>query len=379
MKLIHTGDLHLGSALKSLSAEKARVRRDELTDTFRRLSLYAQKSGVYGVIIAGDLFDTSAPSLYLQREVLSIFALAPSVRFFYLTGNHDKRFAFADDLPENVCLFNAKQNLYGGGFYTYSLPENVTLTGADAAFLNGLDYSALRLPAQAFNILTLHGELTADQTATSQTATFQNAITAEPTPVADPVRIRQLKNKNINYLALGHIHNPPALAPLDGRGKYRYCGCLEGRGYDEKGEKGCYLLEIKKGRLLADVFLSFAKRTVHALTLTLSDEDFFAVERRLSALSAPIPEKDMLKITLKGNRPADGTWLPNRLIGFLNDKFFSAKLDDETRVQRETDPFDTSLRGEFLRLLSAAMADERVKDEAAQLAFTALCGEEIPL
>ena len=53
-----------------------------------------------------------------------------------------------------------------------------------------------------------------------------------------------LKNKNIDYLALGHIHGYKE-APLDGRGKYCYPGCLEGRGFDECGKKGFVLLNIE--------------------------------------------------------------------------------------------------------------------------------------
>ena len=37
MKLIHVGDLHLGSAMKTLPPDKAKLRQTELVDGFRRL------------------------------------------------------------------------------------------------------------------------------------------------------------------------------------------------------------------------------------------------------------------------------------------------------------------------------------------------------
>jgi hypothetical protein len=46
LKIIHTGDVHIGSALKNLPPEKARLRQSELTDGFRRLCDYARDNGV---------------------------------------------------------------------------------------------------------------------------------------------------------------------------------------------------------------------------------------------------------------------------------------------------------------------------------------------
>ena len=47
-----------------------------------------------------------------------------------------------------------------------------------------------------------------------------------------------------DYLALGHIHYN-VVEPLDSRGVYAYSGCLEGRGFDETGEKGFVLIEVE--------------------------------------------------------------------------------------------------------------------------------------
>lgn len=360
MKLIHTGDVHLGAALKNLPTDKARLRRDEITDAFRRLAQFAAKSGVAAVIIAGDFFDTETPSQYLQREVLSIIAGSPSVRFFYVTGNHDRHFRWEFPIPENLCLFDQ-----GKGFFTYRLSDEVTITGADAAYIKQLNYAALQLPAHTFNLVTMHGALSFGGNDCS--------------PEDDPVRIPLLKNKNINYLALGHIHTPPERASLDHRGKYRYCGCLEGRGYDETGEKGFYLLEVKGKTLVAETFVPFARRTVHSLTVDVGGRDWFSIEKEVRLRTDKLPEKDMLSLTLTGSRPQDGGWFPDRFAALLSAKFFAARIVDDSKILREIDPFDTSLRGEFFRLLDSATAPESIKDEAAQIALTALSGEELPL
>ena len=56
------------------------------------------------------------------------------------------------------------------------------------------------------------------------------------------------KDLNIDYLALGHIHSYKC-HKLDKRGVYCYSGCLEGRGFDECGDKGFVLLETEEDRL----------------------------------------------------------------------------------------------------------------------------------
>ncbi|MGX8704776.1 MAG: metallophosphoesterase family protein, partial [bacterium] len=51
------------------------------------------------------------------------------------------------------------------------------------------------------------------------------------------IPLSMLKERNIDYLALGHIHKFQK-GKLDDRGIWVYPGCLEGRGFDEEGPKG---------------------------------------------------------------------------------------------------------------------------------------------
>ena len=102
MKIIHTGDIHLGSALKNMPPDKAKLRKTELIDTFRQLAAYAKQEGVTAVVIAGDLFDENRISRQLKREVFQIISSVQPVGFFYVSGNHDDEFDYEDDLPSNL-------------------------------------------------------------------------------------------------------------------------------------------------------------------------------------------------------------------------------------------------------------------------------------
>ena len=68
--------------------------------------------------------------------------------------------------------------------------------------------------------------------------TFNEAAYASRTPVISTdfsIIAFSEKEKNIDYLALGHVHEYRS-GQLDGRGVWAYSGCPEGRGFDETGK-----------------------------------------------------------------------------------------------------------------------------------------------
>ena len=58
MKIIHTADIHLGSAMDSvLPYQKAKERKAELRATFGRMIEYAREEGVRVILLSGDVFS----------------------------------------------------------------------------------------------------------------------------------------------------------------------------------------------------------------------------------------------------------------------------------------------------------------------------------
>ncbi|MEV0587183.1 exonuclease SbcCD subunit D [Nonomuraea sp. NPDC050310] len=85
MKILHTADWHVGKVLKGHS------RADEHRAVLRELVGAAREHDVDAVIVAGDLFDTSAPTPEAQSLVLpALLALHEDGRdVVVLAGNHD--------------------------------------------------------------------------------------------------------------------------------------------------------------------------------------------------------------------------------------------------------------------------------------------------
>ena len=359
VKIIHTGDIHLGSPLRGLPTDKAKLRQAEIVDGFRRLCIFARENGVQAVLIAGDLFDENQMTNALKTEVLSAVASAAPVCFFYVSGNHDKDAFFSEALPQNLYIFSKNH-----GWHSYELPERVAVTGIDSCNLRADAYDALRLFPDRFNIVMMHGDVSRTQG-------------------ADSLLLTQLQNRYIDYLALGHIHIPMMAAErLDGRGRYRYCGCLEGRGFDECGKRGFFLLEVIDGRLAGEQFVSLAKREVVLCSVDISAcKSYYEVETAaISALSAQKRE-NMIKLVLTGNHEAGLRKDISLLSARLSEQFFQVKVVDESRVRIDFERYknDLSERGEFVRETCRYNLTDEERAEILDVGLKALAGEDIDL
>ncbi len=359
MKLLHCGDLHLDSALSAnLDGEKKKQRKAELLSTFVRMAEYAAEHEVRAILIAGDLFDGSSVTKRTQNMVKETVLRFPFVDFLYLKGNHDGE-SFLDaweERPENLRFF--------GTDWTYYRYDNVVIAGAEFSEGNGERlYDSLVLNRNDCNVVMLHG----------QTERYRSREKAET------VALGALKNKNIDYLALGHIHSYRYEA-LDSRGAYCYCGCPEGRGFDECGPKGFVLLEIEDGRV-NQRFVSFSLREVHEISVDISGaETTLAVEQKVREALEDVPEKDLVKVSLTGKVSLSAERDLPYLTGRFEPRFFAFKIGDKDvgiAVSPEEYEHDISLRGEFIRLVMQGDYSEEEKRMLLELGIRALCGEEV--
>ena len=191
------------------------------------------------------------------------------------------------------------------------------------------------------------------------------------------VNLRELKNRSIDYLALGHYHSYKEEA-LDTRGRYAYSGCLEGRGFDETGEKGFVLLEIDSS--IKSRFVPFACRTVRELTVDIGDCDgSYSAYNKISnefAWSA----NDLLRVILSGEIGFENENLATEVCERLSEKCYFASVKDKTVRRFDVNDYknDLSIRGEFIRtVLSCEDIDESEKQKIISYGLRALAGREV--
>ena len=350
MKFIHCSDIHLDSKMeRNLTAAQARERNAEVCATFARMAAFAAQQDVTAVLMAGDLFDTQRATAQTVGFVLDTIRNVPNVDFLYLRGNHDVS-AFAGwDLPENFKTF--------GDGWTYHRYGEVVIAGMEQEPA----YDALNLPEDTVNIVTLHGQISTQ-------------------PGEELIALPLLKRKNIDYLALGHIHSYQT-GKLDDRGTWCYCGCLEGRGFDELGAKGFVLVNVEN-KNVSHEFVPFARRTLEEVSVDITD--LVTVSQILAAAEEAcegIPAENLVKVTLTGTYSLETQKDLQFLKKMLEGRFWFLKIKDESRLEIEKESYehDLSLKGEFIRLVMASNRPEEEKERMILCGIRALSGEEVAL
>lgn len=353
MKILHASDFHLDSPLHRLDEEQALRRRRELRELPALLAEAARREGADLVLLPGDLFDgarvcpeTVAALTEALGSVTAPVVIAP--------GNHDP----ADR---------------GSPYLTARWPDNVHIFTRPA--MEAFDFPALGCvvhgcafvephredqPLRGFHtprdgrlhLLCLHGDVAP--------ASRYGAIPPET-----------LADCRAAYAALGHIHACSGLQ-WAGDTPWAYCGCPEGRGFDELGEKGALLVELTPGAAPTVRFLPLCRRQYRIVETPLTGFD-----QTLAAL----PEGDLVRIVLTGEceRAPDLAALIRR----ARSRCFYAEVRDATTLpawlwaRAEED----SLTGLFLREMRRRLdaADEADRPDillAARFGLAALEGGE---
>lgn len=366
MKIIHLADVHLDSPLKTnLDAEQRKKRKIELLETFSNMINYADCEGVDCILIAGDLFDSSKVSKTAMNAFISQVENHPDILFCYLRGNHDRTIlSNTSEIPPNLLLFSDTWQKY---VLKSTEKRDIVLSGVEYNGKNETDiYDSLSLNVRDFNIVMLHG----------QTAKYNMGDKTEY------ISLNRLQNRGIDYLALGHVHAQVAEA-LDGRGIYCFSGCLEGRGFDECGDKGFMLLDIDedKGDFSYE-FIPFARRNLYTIYADVSgcmnSEEMR--ERALDAVENVNPDRDsLINLVLTGSLDVECEKDDDYVLYPFNEMFYYAKISDETKLKVDFRQyaFDESLKGEFIRNVLASELSDEEKGEVIHYGLMALAGEEI--
>ncbi len=335
LRFIHAADLHLDSAFRALGPGKAARLRQERRETLFRLADYVNGHGVGLVLLAGDVFDGGG---YREtREALAEALGRMEAQVMIAPGNHDfygpgSPWA-AESWPENVHIFRERT------MTAVELPEwgaavhGAAFTGPEQSESLLAGFSAPR--DGRFHIGLLHGE-------TDSSEARYNSIRRE-----------EIAASGLDYLALGHIHK--RREPWrEGKTLCAWPGCLEGRGFDETGEKGFYEGTVGGGV----TFVPFARRRYEALEVDVTGT---APREAVEAALPPDTERDLYRIILTGETGEAGG---RALETALAERFYVLEVQDRTRLAEDVwaRAGEDSLRGLFLRELRARW--ERAGSEA---------------
>ncbi|RDY72086.1 DNA repair exonuclease [Halobacillus trueperi] len=291
IRFIHSADLHIDSLFKTKGhfPEKLLDRlRKSTFEAFDRLIDACIDNKVDFLLITGDLYNEEIRSIKAQVHLRRGFErlYEKDIQVYISYGNHDyiEGQTLPIEMPDNVHIFKSDTvehfpfekdgkvlaHIYGFSYETREVRDRKVPFFTKK---EGADY----------HIGMLHGSL--------DTNTDHD--------VYAPFSLQELKGKEMDYWALGHIHkrsilsaDPPILYP----------GNIQGRSRKEAGEKGCYLVEHNSGewnfQFVPLQSITYDSTTVEDLEITSFEELEKGLKKAKEKVAAGSPV--MLTITMMG-------------------------------------------------------------------------------
>jgi len=273
MKLLHTGDLHLGKKLNKISLiEDQKQVLEEIVEISKKLKIDA-------LLISGDIYDRSIPSEEAQ-DLFESFLLDLSknhITTFIIKGNHDsnrvgyaKRFLSLSGIYINENLSNSfipvkykDTNFYLLPYFSFYEAKQYF---SDSQFENINDaYKAviakMNIDVSQTNILLAHDAILPVK---NEIEFDGSEISANSVGGLETVGVSVFKD--FDYVALGHIHKPQTIF----KDKVRYSGSiLKYHPKESKTEKSVTLVDIQ------DKKVSISTIPLHPLRDLINEELFF--------------------------------------------------------------------------------------------------------
>ena len=373
VKIIHTGDIHLDAPFSLYDPRKAQARKNELRGVFSSIVVYAKTEKADMVIISGDFFDHG----YVTKETLAHineqFSSAPDCKFVIAPGNHDcadakspyKKAVF----PPNVYIFESEElskfefpdigvDVYGWAFTSPQMDKCP------------IEHYVTVNP-ERINILACHGDMLT-----------KNSHSC-------PITNDDIARSNCDYAALGHIHAGTEVKRA-GNTYYAYCGCPEGRSFDECGTKGAIIctFERQSGGIIKTDFnyKRFCRRRYEKLSIDITGAD--GQSAVINAIKAAMIKKNigsdtLLRVTLTGAVSPEAQ-LCTEKITESDIGVFYLELRDETLPVFSSEALkdDLSLKGALFReLLPKLESDDpevrKTAAEALRYGLAALSGSDV--
>lgn len=344
MRIIHVADVHLGASNRKLSSSLQKNLKLENANRLKFVFEYADKINAGAIIISGDLFHSKNPSNQLVKFFVEILSSC-KIPVFYVKGNHDEDFTFTD-VGGNFKIFDKY-------FSSVELEEGVVISGQSG---NQLDLPPLN--PNKFNVVLMHGDIHSKGN--------------------DYIDLSLCKNKNINYLALGHIHSYEN-GRLDTKGRYVYSGCLTGNGFDECGEKGFVILDTQSGQIEFKE-IKGKKFVFERLDIT-NFKGYEDLDKKIETLLKKYSFDDFIRLELFGEYEED----QDKFIGILTNKYSNLysyfEIIDKSKIELDAQKLRKevlSFKAEFLKLVfdDPNLTDDE-KNEVCRLGISALRGDDI--
>ena len=348
MKILHAADLHLDTPFTGHSEEAVRYLKKALLQVPEMIAGLCKTHNCDLLLLSGDLFDgpVSRESVDTLKNALE----AAGIPTFITPGNHDFCEAGSPYLtevwPSNVHIFthpvmeslslpDLNCRVYGAGFLSMDclpLLENFRAEGNER-----------------YHIGVVHGD------PLQKNSTY------------NPITQAQIADSALDYLALGHIHKSGSFTA--GSTLCAWPGCPMGRGNDETGEKGVYLVTLEDTPSIKFIPLDTPRfYDLEAEVLTTPQE-------AVRSLLPPVADRNFYRITLTGECE------PFSDLGFSQFPYLQIRDRTVPPADLWASIGDDSLEGLYFKKLHEALQtnDPDMVMLAAKISRKILDGREVKL
>ena len=354
MKIVHCADIHLDSPFSGLDSSQAAIKREDIRRSFSKIIALVKDENADALIIAGDLFDGKNVSKLTLDFIVSKFSEIADVPVFIAAGNHDpkddKSYYNIINWGKNVHIFDTKPEIVRLGEMNV-LGVSFESSKTEVTLISEENLNKSELP----QIIVMHANLS---------GTDYNPISKE-----------FVTKSGVVYFASGHIHKN--LCEKIGDTLFCYPGCPEGRGFDELGEKGAYIVEID-GNSAKARFVPLCQREYCEVEINVSDVNSYEGIIGKIMLNGNIDPKNLYKIILFGE--CDFV-IDTAVICDAISAFYVKVVDNTTqKIDLLAISEDFSVKGLFVKKMLEKMKEEGETEElrrALSFGLAAIRGEKV--
>ena len=329
MKFVHIADVHLDCPFKTISdrADLGMQRRLEQRQALKKVIEFIKENDIEYLFISGDLYEQE----YIRESTITFlneqFKRIPKTKIYIVPGNHDPyikdSYYMTYTWNNNVKIFtsnlekveNEDANIYGFGFDNFYMNKN------QIKEINIDDNNKI-------NILITHGDF--------NDSTY------------NPMNIKELENKQFDYVALGHVHKRDASTNIV------YPGSLVSLGFDEQGSHGMIVGEIINKKLYKQ-FIKIDEREFIEENLNVTE--ISSEEELIERINNINTGLNLYKINLIGYRnfPIN---INNKLI-----KNEIIKIKNNTKLKLDIKENNYTLKGIFVKKLKEKLFNGEIDQE----------------
>ena len=347
MKFVHIADMHFDSAFVNLSDKDilGDLRRLEQRKIFKKVIDYIKENKIEYLFISGDLYEHKYVKQSTIEYINNLFKEIPETQIFIAPGNHDpyikNSYYNKFDWSNNVKIFNSKiekvetkeADIYGFGFddfYCYN-------SGIEQLETDNKN---------RINILITHASLDSGWDDEKNYNSISSKI---------------LKEKGFDYIALGHIHKLDYNHEENQR--IVYPGSTVALGFDELGEHGMMVGELKKDKLdLKFIPVDEEEFIKKEINIT----DIFSKEELIERINEiTVQKNEYVEVVLEGNRNFEIDKY-DLLKYIFNERII--KIKDQTKIAYDLEKIanTTTLKGLYIKEMLKRLQNENITEEEKQ-------------